>query len=470
MYLQKTDLDLLKTGIEKKNNLIKCSWTDIAKKFDYSDESGARKRFDLLYQYFKDLISFSENIGTNKINKIESLNNMNLEVESQRVITLNDALIIAKVDLDIWEVEKWEFNKWEVGRKDRKTDITINNGVSTGTVKDSGKIFVEPLYKINIKLIRKLPIKQKFPCISPIQINSSNNIKYYKPERTLKRAVLIADSHFGFNKHLFTNKLDPYHDRKCLDIVCQIIDKIKPDTVILMGDMIDLSEWSDKFIKKPEFYFTTQPALNELAWWLGQIRSLVPKSEIIYLEGNHEYRMLKYIYNNIINAYGLQKANQEHNKSILSIPYLLGLDDLNIKYLDGYPNNEFWLNKNLKLIHGNVISAGSGATVKKIIQDTRSSVGTGHTHRIEKTGKTIHCNGEVLNYTVFTPGCTCRIDGVVPSKTGKENWQQGIGHIYYNENDFQVDIVQVNNGKCIFEGDLYAGIDRKNLIEKEIKL
>jgi hypothetical protein len=172
----------------------------------------------------------------------------------------------------------------------------------------------------------------------------------------------------------------------------------------------------------------------------------------------------------VLNAYGLQKANQEHNKSILSIPYLLGLDNLNIEYLSGYPSNEFWLNKNLKLIHGNVISSGSGATVKKIIQDTRSSIGTGHTHRIEKTGKTVFYNNEILNYTVFTPGCTCRIDGVVPSRNNKENWQQGLGHIYYNDEDFQINIIQISNGKAIFEGDFYIGEERKELIEKEIKL
>jgi hypothetical protein len=470
MYLQSGDLKLLKEGIQKKNKLIADSWREIAERFGYKDESGARKRFELLYQYFEELISFSENMETNKINKIESLNSMNVDVESKRIITLNDALIIAKVDLNIWEVEKWEFNKWEVGRKDKKVDMVINNGISTGTVKDTGKIYVEPLYKINIKLIRKQPIKQKFPCISPVKVNIDNKIEYEKPRRQLKRAFLIADSHFGFNKNLFTNELDPYHDRKCLDIACQLIEKTQPETVILLGDMIDLSEWSDKFIKKPEFYFTTQPALNELAWWLGRIRSLVPDSEIVYLEGNHEYRILKYIYNNVLNAYGLQKANQEHNKSILSIPYLLGLDDLNIKYFSGYPDNEFWLNKNLKLIHGNVVSSGSGATVKKIIQDTRSSVGTGHTHRIEKTGKTVFYNNEIINYTVFTPGCTCRIDGVVPAKNSKVNWQQGLGHLYYNEDDFQVNIIQITNGSAIFEGDFYIGEERKELIEKEIKL
>lgn len=68
-----------------------------------------------------------------------------VELRSRRIMTLEDALVQARVDLDIWEVEKYIINDWEVGAK----------LPSPVTGKDELK--VEPLRQIKIWLKRKVP-------------------------------------------------------------------------------------------------------------------------------------------------------------------------------------------------------------------------------------------------------------------------------------------------------------------------
>jgi hypothetical protein len=71
-----------------------------------------------------------------------------------RIKTLEDLIKACHIDTKIWEVESWECTKWEVGRKDKQLDWNIKDGVATGTSKDSGKIFVEPLFRVKAKLVK----------------------------------------------------------------------------------------------------------------------------------------------------------------------------------------------------------------------------------------------------------------------------------------------------------------------------
>jgi hypothetical protein len=348
--------------------------------------------------------------------------------------------------------------------------MEYQDGVSSGTVKDSGKIHVEPLYKIYISFVRIKPVEQEFPCIQPVHFENRHSAPVLKKrEAGIYEALLIPDIHFGFSR---TGRvLEPFHDRKALDLVLQVIKDRQPSTIVLMGDLLDMTEWSDKFVKKPEFYFTTQPALEESAWWLSRIRSASPNSSIIYLEGNHEARMRTQLFNHMLSAYGLKRVNQQHNENVLSIPYLLGLDELGIEYKTEYPKNEYWLNDRMKLVHGSVVSSKSGGSVNKMIQNTPVSIAMGHIHRIEKVEKAVHVRDKTHIISVFSMGTLARLDGVVPSRNGKENWQQGFGYVYYENGDgmIQPDLVSIQDGKCIFDGEMISGEDRTDEIESTLK-
>ena len=79
-------------------------------------------------------------------------------------------------------------------------------------------------------------------------------------------------------------------------------------------------------------------------------------------------------------------------------------------------------------------------------------------------------NGQVQNLA-YSPGSLCRIDGAVPSVAGGvranerpveqyENWQQGIGLIWYKEtgdfkgaNDFTVENIHIMDGWAMYAGN-----------------
>jgi hypothetical protein len=58
-------------------------------------------------------------------------------------------------------------------------------------------------------------------------------------------------------------------------------------------------------------------------------------------------------------------------------------------------------------------------------------------------------------YTAYSPGCVCRIDGVVPGVRAQQNWQQGFGVVHYNKKFFQIVHVPVFEGKGYYNGRVY---------------
>jgi len=388
----------------------------------------------------------------NKIKIEENEDGLLIEAKIPRIKNLKDLVKEAEIDLNIWTIDKHIINKWEVGGKG-----------------PDGLICITPLWQVKVWLIKKIPDKQVFPPVQPVEINISlNKSKPSKISSQLKKAVIIPDAQIGYRRDFQTNTLDPFHDRLCMDLGYQIISKTNPDKIILLGDMLDLAEWSDKFTKEASFFQTTQPSIIELAWWLGQYRKIAPNANIVYINGNHDSRLELSIFNNHVAAYNLKPLGYDNIKGVLSISNLLGLKALNIECLE-YPLGEHWINDNLKCSHGTVARAGSGDTVKAILNECRSSEIVGHIHRMELASKTVHVKNKEITYSVFCPGTFARIDGVVPSKKGRENWQQGLGVVDYEEDNgrFQINPISINNGVCIYNNEILKGRNRVNQLSKD---
>jgi hypothetical protein len=64
-------------------------------------------------------------------------------------------LTAMNIDTKIWRVYKKEIGKSAAWRKDKSSDLKINQGVMTGTVKDSGSIKIVPVYTVKLWLERK---------------------------------------------------------------------------------------------------------------------------------------------------------------------------------------------------------------------------------------------------------------------------------------------------------------------------
>jgi hypothetical protein len=397
----------------------------------------------------------------------ETANTMVVNSKDERIVTVKQLLAFAKVDMSIWEIQKQIVNKYEMGRKAKTANLDYSDGQVTGYIRDTGQIHVEPLIQVKVWLIRKSPIAIS-PAISPVKIQPTPTpTPKRKSPQDLKRALILPDTHFGFTRDMATESLEPFHDRKAMDIALQYAEDAQPDIIVFLGDTLDLPDWTDKFLRSPEFYWCTQPAIIEAAWWLGEFRITCPDAKIFVLEGNHDQRMENSLIKHLISAYQLKAADRLELPPALSIPSLLALDNLSIKYIDDYPNGRIWLNDRLACAHGSVARQAPGATVGAVARNADVSEIHGHIHRREWATRTLFGRHHSTVVDVFSPGCLCRTDGLVPAKNANNNWQKGFAIVHYTDLEYGIMPVAIENDQAIVYDKVYYGQDQIRQIEQD---
>ena len=352
--------------------------------------------------------------------------------------TLEQLLDKFNVSTKEWEVLSFRVNQWDVAAKENI----------------DGKVVWVPHtnYQARANLVRKVPVKCQFPPVRGAKVGAKKSY-YIRTRRTKNLDVVVPDSQVGFKRNLQSGELTPLHDLRAFDIVTSVIKRLKPDRVVLLGDMLDLPDWSTHFVHSPEFAFTTQASLDWMASWIKEIRGYCAK--LVYIEGNHEKRMMDFIIRNRMQAFDIRPANEPDVPPVMSIPYLLGLHKMDVEYVGNYPSGEFYINNNLVCIHGHKVGAKSGQSVTKILDDARISTIMGHVHRMEMAHKTIWTQGKPKIYQAVSLGTIARIDGLVASGSARHNWQQGFGVVEYDDENFQIDTVGIYEGKSIYRGESY---------------
>lgn len=334
------------------------------------------------------------------------------------------------------------------------------------TKNDEGEAETHDLEATSLVLSPTWQDGPKWPVVQvaePVQIKVA---KRTKPKRWGKTAVILPDPQFGFRRDLATDRLDPFHDERAISVALQIVEDLQPEIIINIGDLLDLAEFS-RFIGEAAFARTTQASLNAAHRFLAMQRALVPNAEIMLFSGNHETRIERWIKQNGMAAFGLQRANEPESWPVMSIPNLLALDTLDITYIDGYPASSYYINDRLKVKHGSK-TGRRGTVANKVASDEQVSTITGHTHGLEMVYHTVDTRKGPRTRFAATVGCLCRIDGTVPSTKGAndsmgravkhyEDWQQAIGIVDYmdGDNPFALEHAYIHEGFALFRGQPY---------------
>ena len=321
----------------------------------------------------------------------------------------------------------------------------------------------------------------KWPVIQPgPQIQVQKPTTKPKSSNGFKTAVVPPDIQIGYFRNREGN-LEPTHDEKALDICISMISELQPELIVLVGDNLDLPEMG-KYVTYPAYAQTTQASIDRATMFCAQMRAAAPHARIVWLAGNHEERMPKYIVQNATAAYGLRKGNAPESWPVLSVPYLCRMDEFGIEYRPGYPAADFWINKKLKIIHGDRVKS-SGSTAHVYLNNEKVSVIYGHIHRIETAFKTREDYEGPKTVMAASPGCLARIDGAIPSTKGgvdldgrpltrHENWQQGIGVVTYEDSGdhkFSYEVATIYNGWTMFRGKEYGFEESPNIKKKATK-
>jgi hypothetical protein len=278
-----------------------------------------------------------------------------------------------------------------------------------------------------------------------------------------KTCVVLPDPQIGYRLDPKTGSLDPFHDERAMSVALQAIAMLQPDLIINLGDFLDFANFG-KYVQEPAFAHTVQPALDRAHKFLMEQKAAAPSAHIVLFEGNHDRRLQNSTIQNAASAFGLQRANVPEEWPVLSVPFLLRLEEIDVEYIDAYPAGRYWINDRLNATHGHIVRSG-GSTARAVSDDERVSQVFGHIHRIEMHYKTVNVRDGGRTNFAFSPGCLCRIDGAVPSVKGStdafgrpivsyENWQQGFAVITYQDGDapFALEHAYIHEGFCLFRG------------------
>ena len=381
--------------------------------------------------------------------------------------SVEDLLAHLKIDMTVWQIDgKFEVGSWEQGRRAEKKKLHWAGGrIEHGDAEDTGKLFIDTLHRFKVPLVRIIPIAIT-PTVKPVQfiIKSVTDVKPIS-RNDAKKVLLIPDLHVGYRRNFETGELIPYHDRHAMNIVLQVAQSSDFDAVVYLGDLLDLSEWTDKFVKEPEFYKTTQPALIECSWFLAQMKNALPEAEHTILLGNHEKRFEIYMMQQHSAAYGLKPATELLLDEPLSIQRMLGLETLDINLSEPYPNGEVWYN-GLRCIHGSLVSGIPGGSATKVINRATCTTAFGHVHRLELTTKTVHDESGIRYIFAASVGCLCRIDYTVPGHKRGQNWQQGFGVAHLNDSA-RIELIPIFNRGAFYNGKHYRAYDYTNRLKED---
>jgi len=106
----------------------------------------------------------------------------------------------------------------------------------------------------------------------------------------------------------------PYHDKRAIELALNYFKKVKVDTIILGGDLMDFYQMSD-FEKDPEERISTWEELRMCMGFLTDLRNNFPDAAIIFKIGNHDERFERW----------LRKHPEVADFPILNFNYLFNL-------------------------------------------------------------------------------------------------------------------------------------------------
>lgn len=139
---------------------------------------------------------------------------------------------------------------------------------------------------------------------------------YDKPNnKRFKQIVVVGDLH--------DKCVDPFF----MEVFFDTLKRVQPDIIVLNGDIFDLAEFS-KYHVDPREWDVVGRIKYVHEHILKRIREICPDCQIDFIEGNHEFRILKHL----ADATPALRAvlNDLHG---FTVSTLLGLDEFEVNYI-----------------------------------------------------------------------------------------------------------------------------------------
>ena len=239
-----------------------------------------------------------------------------------------------------------------------------------------------------------------------------------------QRILRLSDIHY------------PFHDQRSLEAAVNHGIKLDPTILLLAGDIIDCHDLSD-YDRDPRHRYT-EIEMAMIVEQLEQFRQAFPKARIVWMEGNHEHRLKRYLMRRAPDLYGLPMMDVPgfvtiagHANAMHRVEWV---DDCRVVRTG-----------KLAHIHGHEFKGGGGVNPARwLFLKTGESAMMGHCHRTSEhsepnlSGKQIAC---------WSTGCLSELH---PPYMRHTKWNHGFATVIVDASgDFEVSNHRIINGKVL---------------------
>ena len=272
-------------------------------------------------------------------------------------------------------------------------------------------------------------------------------VKLTKLEKDVKKferpreftELKIDDAPDGYKILVVNDTQIPFQDHKTLRAVHKFWDDFQPDLEVYNGDIIDFYSISS-FDKNPTRAFKLQDELDDTYEWLFSRAEANPNARRIFIEGNHEDRLRRFLW---------KEAAELSSLRVLTFEELMRFEELGMEDLTYMSVLDFL---GFRIQHGWKASGGSTPwpiNVGRFMAQKEGSSGLcGHTHRAS-----IYCwTTSRGSHSYVENGCLCRFDlEFAPFP----NWQQAFSYGEVKNGKVHTKLVQIYPDGFIANGEFY---------------
>lgn len=242
----------------------------------------------------------------------------------------------------------------------------------------------------------------------------------------VERSLVLSDIHFASA------------DEPLVDLIAFKFGKdFKPHNIFLNGDIIDC--WAvSNFTKHPTIKNSLTDDIEACKAFLKRLRKTYPKARIVYVGGNHEYRIDRYLADNAPELF-----------PYVNIKDILDLKELAIEWVGSIHKENWFKYRDLYIGHYDKAAGNAASTAQSLLRERGVSLIQGHVHKVGMTAKTF------IDRTLFAyeNPCLCLLEN---DYVKTPNWQQGATVIYADKTTTWVSPIVIKNRKFIWSGKEYS--------------
>lgn len=198
----------------------------------------------------------------------------------------------------------------------------------------------------------------------------------------LKRYLILPDTHV------------PYHNKKAFQLAIEVAKKLDVSGVVIIGDFADFYS-INRYGKHPKIQDLLMDEVVEVVEALEYIGRMLPKAHKVFIEGNHEHRLSRYIQDNAPALFG-----------VCDVKGFFELKRLGWEFVKYGPRQAYQVpGTNLFLRHEP--QKGGDNFLINSLKTSFVSIGVGHNH-IAKMDSVKTLDGRIMK--AFSVGCLAAWD------------------------------------------------------------